>query len=247
MAAGEIALGYFKSKNEVWLKPGNSPVSQADIKVNDFLRQHLANARPGYGWLSEETAASDQSVAAEMVFVVDPIDGTRGFLEGSAHWSVCIAVMASGTPVAGVVHCPASRRTFAAALGQGATHNGSPLRTPHSERIERLAGSRRINEELDRAAISGVSVPAYVPSLACRIAYVAAGEIDAVLARGGSQIWDIAAPQIILEQAGGSLCTRDGSRLRHDLHKTGNPAFVAAGAGRIDGALRLAKLHGFLH
>ena len=82
--AGEIALRYFGQSPEVWLKGGTSPVSEADYAADHFLNETLLAARPDYGWLSEERADDAARLSARRTFVVDPIDGTRGFLEGSA-------------------------------------------------------------------------------------------------------------------------------------------------------------------
>lgn len=80
--AGRIAIKYFRRDPEVWWKDGKSPVSEADLAVDRFLRERLLAARPSYGWLSEETAASPERLSAERVFIVDPIDGTRAFIDG---------------------------------------------------------------------------------------------------------------------------------------------------------------------
>nr|MCU0790054.1 3'(2'),5'-bisphosphate nucleotidase CysQ [Nitratireductor sp.] len=116
--AGNIALRYYRAANSVWMKQGNSPVSQADIEVDNYLRETLLKARPGYGWLSEETVDDPVRMERDYVFVVDPIDGTRGFLDGNPHWCVCLSVVKEGRPVASVVHCPALNRTFSAEAGK---------------------------------------------------------------------------------------------------------------------------------
>ena len=84
--AGLIALGFFNQSPEVWMKGGTSPVSEADYAVDRFLREALTAARPDYGWLSEETADSSERLGLRRTFVVDPIDGTRAFLDGGTMW-----------------------------------------------------------------------------------------------------------------------------------------------------------------
>ena len=122
--AGRIAMRYFKNDPEVWMKGGTSPVSEADYAVDAFLRETLLDARPDYGWLSEETIDDAARLSARRTFVVDPIDGTRGFLEGNSRWCVSVAVVELGNSLAGVLECPARKETFAAKLGGGAFRNG---------------------------------------------------------------------------------------------------------------------------
>ena len=94
--AGAIALRYFCKNPEVWMKGGTSPVSEADYAADTSLRDTLLAARPDYGWLSEETADGPERLRARRIFVVDPIDGTRGFLDGQKFWCVSVAVVEDG-------------------------------------------------------------------------------------------------------------------------------------------------------
>ncbi len=247
LKAGEIALRYYRAENTVWMKHGNSPVSQADMEVDVYLRETLLAARPAYGWLSEETADDPVRMERDHVFVVDPIDGTRGFLEGNPHWCLCLSIVREGRPVAAVVHCPALQRTFNAAAGQGATLNGKAIVNKPAGEIVRITGSRRLNEDLNRLYPGRFTILPYVPSLAYRLVLVATGEIDGAFARGGSHDWDLAAAELILEEAGGSMTTARGENLVYNGHHSRNPALVAAGPGRHPAMLQLAKSGGFLH
>jgi myo-inositol-1(or 4)-monophosphatase len=247
LEAGEIALRYYLAENTVWMKHGNSPVSQADMEVDAFLRTTLLAARPAYGWLSEETADDPVRLERDCVFVVDPIDGTRGFLQGNPHWCLCLSIVREGRPVAAVVHCPAIKRTFSAAAGQGATLNGKAIVNKASGEIVRITGSKRLNEDLNRLYPGRFTILPYVPSLAYRLVLVATGEIDGAFARGGSHDWDLAAAELILEESGGSMTTAGGESLVYNGHHSRNPALVAAGPGRHAALLQLAKSGGFLH
>src|SRR3712207_3855926 len=101
--AGAIALGFFRSglktSARIWSKAGGSPVTEADVAVDAFLKAELSQAVPEAGWLSEETADDPARLSRELVWIVDPIDGTRAFLTGSRDWSVSIALLGGGQPV----------------------------------------------------------------------------------------------------------------------------------------------------
>ncbi len=246
--AGRIALGYFRSKNQVWMKGGPPPPYPADLDVDAYLRGALTGARPEYGWLSEETTDNDDRLGREHVFIVDPIDGTRGFLDGDRQWCVSLALVRAGRPVAAVLHCPALERTFHAVRGEGAWLNDVALAgdaTAHH--VSRLTGSRRLNAEIERLYPGRFSILPYVPSLAYRLALVASGELDGAYARSGSHDWDLAAADLVLSEAGGELTALNGSPLVYNDPATRNPALIAAGAGRHGELLRLAKSGGFLH
>lgn len=209
--AGRIAMGFFRQSPEVWFKGGNSPVSEADYAADHYLRETLTAARPGYGWLSEETADSPDRLGARRTFVVDPIDGTRGFVEGRTAWCVSVAIVEDGRSLAGVLECPAREETYWAVMGGGAFLNGQPLtvRDP-GERI-RIAGPKPMidrmpgQDRLDREA--------YIPSLAYRVAMIAKGALDATFVKPNAHDWDIAAAELILTEAGGELLDRHGDRL----------------------------------
>ena len=96
-AAGDIAKHYFKKNPKVWDKGGTAgPVTEADLEVDRMLSSDLRLARPGYGWLSEETEDTTDRLSKESVFIVDPIDGTRSFIAGTPHWAHSLAVAKSG-------------------------------------------------------------------------------------------------------------------------------------------------------
>lgn len=202
VAAGIIASSFFRRDVKSWTKENSSPVSEADILVDRYLASSLLTARPTYGWLSEETADNPSRLDCERVFVVDPIDGTRGFLRGEDSWTVSLAVVENGVPVAGVVYAPVRDEMYQAAKGEGARINGKPLvrrRRPGSPPVIPAAGA--VHQEMQAAGLNYTRGP-YYPSLAYRLVQVATGKLDAVASRRGSQDWDIAAAALILSECG---------------------------------------------
>lgn len=230
--AGAIAMRYFRRSPEVWLKNGHSPVSEADYAVDKFLRETLTAARPDYGWLSEETADSPARLQARRQFVVDPIDGTRGFLEGGSQWCVSVAVVENGRPTVGVLQCPARKERFWAAAGEGAFLDGSRLAVVEASSPPQLAGAKPLVNAFDKTWPGGVGRVAYVPSLAYRIAMIAAGRIDATFIKPSSQDWDLAAADLILEEAGGRIETPAKVPPSYGTESTAHGA-LAAGSGAL--------------
>ena len=121
--AGALALSLFRTELKNWTKGASSPVSEADIAVNDLLESRLRSATPDYGWLSEESADDEARLDKRLVWIVDPIDGTRGYLAGREDWCVSVALVENASPVLAAVFAPASDEFFFAARGQGAARN----------------------------------------------------------------------------------------------------------------------------
>ncbi|WP_082531302.1 3'(2'),5'-bisphosphate nucleotidase CysQ [Devosia sp. Root436] len=202
VAAGIIASGYFRRDVKSWTKENSSPVSEADILVDRYLAASLLRARPDYGWLSEETADNPSRLNCDRVFVVDPIDGTRGFLRGEDSWTVSLAIVENGIPVAGVVYAPARDEMYEAARGEGARLNGKPIRrSRRAGAAPLIPAPGAVHQEMQAAGLHYTRGPAY-PSLAYRLVQVATGKLDGAVARRGSQDWDIAAAALILEETG---------------------------------------------
>src|SRR5215210_4388071 len=116
--AGALALRFFRSglttSAKIWSKAGGSPVTEADMAVDTFLKVKLSEALPEAAWLSEETADDRHRLGRDLVWIVDPIDGTRAFLSGSHDWSVAIALLSGGDPILGIVYAPAHETLFEA-------------------------------------------------------------------------------------------------------------------------------------
>jgi myo-inositol-1(or 4)-monophosphatase len=210
--AGQIAMRYFGNKPEVWMKAGQSPVSEADYAVDNFLRETLGAARPDYGWLSEETADTASRLQAQRTFVVDPIDGTRGFLEGNSAWCVSVAVVEAGRTIAGVLDCPARSEVFSALYGQGAYKNGTRIAVRAQGEILDMGGPQRFVDAMPEKWRARVRRMPHIPSLAYRLAMIAEGTIDATFVKPNAHDWDIAAADLILSEAGGWLLDAHGNR-----------------------------------
>jgi len=235
--AGRIALRYFRKDPEVWLKGGQSPVSEADYAVDRFLRETLLAARPSYGWLSDETADSPARLAARRTFVVDPIDGTRAFLDGRDVWCVSLAVVEAGRPLAGVLDCPVRREVYAAVTGSGVFLNGDRIAVRKPGPQIELVGAKVLVDGFPEALRRRVHRVPHVPSLAYRIAMVASGALDATFVKPNAQDWDLAAADLLLAEAGGTLVDGMGRAPAYAGRVTTH-GFLAAGSGALLDAMR---------
>ena len=231
--AGDVADAYFHGKNDVRYKPDDAgPVSDADIAVDRLLSDQLQAARPDYGWLSEETEDSAARLSTERQFIVDPIDGTRSFVDGSNTWAHSLAVVDNGRVTAAVVYLPLRDLLYAAEIGHGATLNGQAIQAttrPSLQGASVLAARPAFREDIWPGGLPQVE-RAYRPSLAYRLCLVAEGRFDAMLTLRGSWEWDIAAGALILSEAGATVTDQRGRPLRFNNPHPQNDGVIAAGA-----------------
>ncbi len=229
--AGRIAARFFREEPEVWDKPdGAGPVTEADIAVDEMLRERLCAARPDYGWLSEETPDTPARLSASRVFIVDPIDGTQAFIEGSSAFSHSLAVVEDGVPIAAVVYLPIRGKLYAAARGHGATLDEVAIRTSgarHLHEAELLATKHTLSPAHWPRGVPPVT-RAYRPSLAYRMALVGEGRFDGMLTFRPTWEWDIAAGALIVAEAGGIATDGMGGALRFNNALPQVPGVLAA-------------------
>ncbi len=229
--AGALALERFRSGFEVHEKAPGDPVTDADLAVDAALRAALCGARPGYGWLSEESAGGPDRLRAARTWVVDPIDGTRGFVERNREWAVSAALVEAGRPVAACVFNPALDAFYEARRGAGARRNGKPIRVSAAGAAEGAAlGSSRneIRRALWRGAVPGADIRP-IDAIAWRLALVAGGELDGTVSLRPKSDWDIAAGDLLVAEAGGAATTPDGAEPLYNRSETRKRGLIAAG------------------
>ena len=228
-------MGYSGETARRWDKAdGAGPVTEADLAVNDVLHDILTGARPDYGWLSEESEDGSARLECARVFIVDPIDGTRSFVEGSGTWAHSLAIARDGNVQAAVIYLPRRDMLFAAAEGGGASLNGAPIRASERSALdgaEILAARPAFETRHWPGGLPDGLRRAYRPSLAYRLALVAQGRFDGMVTFRPSWEWDVAAGDLILREAGARSSDRTGQPLRfNNPHPTVN-GVVAAGVG----------------
>jgi len=215
-AAGDIALRHWRRSPQVWDKgDDHGPVTEADLAVNDMLATRLRQARPDYGWLSEETPDDTARLGCDRVFIIDPIDGTRSFIAGEETFAHSLALAERGQVIAAVVFLPALARLYSASVTGPAQCNGVLI---HTSPVSDLA---KANVLTTKASLDPAHWPNGLPvfqrsfraSLAYRLCLVAEGRHDAMLTFRDSWEWDIAAGSLIAARAGATVTDKSGCPL----------------------------------
>jgi myo-inositol-1(or 4)-monophosphatase len=219
-----------------WDKTPNNLVSEADLEVDRFLKRELLRLLPSAAWLSEETADDKTRTDSGLIWLVDPIDGTRDFVGGRNGWAVSVALVSAERPLIGMLAAPARDEEWVAVAGQGATLNDVPLRA--STRTQ-FAGARVPTVSLPKEDADLVAVD-QPNSIALRIAMVADDRADLVATLRWGFEWDIAAATLIAREAGAQVSDAFGRPLaynKHDPRDFGvlvcSPAIHAAAVDRL--------------
>ncbi|MEQ5788226.1 3'(2'),5'-bisphosphate nucleotidase CysQ [Erythrobacter sp. NFXS35] len=197
-----------------WDKTPGNLVSEADLEVDRFLTRELKRLLPSAAWLSEETADDKARTASGLIWLVDPIDGTRDFVRGRPGWAVSVALVSSGRPLVGMLAAPARDEEWLAVAGQGATLNGLPLKA--STRTQ-FSGARVPVHSLPMEDTDLVAVE-QPNSIALRIAMVADDRADLVATLRWGFEWDIAAATLIAREAGAQVSDAFGRPLAYNKH-----------------------------
>jgi myo-inositol-1(or 4)-monophosphatase len=227
--AGGLARSLFQRSIKGWTKSDGSPVTEADLAVDKALKARLHGARPDYGWLSEETPDSDERLTRRHVWIVDPIDGTRAFAQGGDEWCVVAALLFDGRPKLAAIYRPMTDDLYEASHGQGARLNGRPLRMAETSELAgaRILGNASALKQL-QARIPVEAVASGSTPLAMRLARVAQSELDAALSTTPKHDWDLAAGDLLVHEAGGTVTGLDGKRFTYNRPETRQANYVAS-------------------
>ena len=233
LRAGKLVLGAQGFAQELAQKAGNEPLSETDLAANEFLREQLTSARPGYGWLSEESADDLRRLDCEKVWIVDPIDGTRAFLRGGTDYVVSVALVLRGRPSIAALFAPARDEFYFAEAGHGAWQNGKAIRV---SRTATLTASRAIaasgfleSRRLWRQPWPKLKISQF-NSVALRICLVASGRFDFTITTRRKREWDLAAADLIVTEAGGKCIGRSGETFVYNRKDTRQGPVVATNA-----------------
>ncbi|MEM1409444.1 MAG: 3'(2'),5'-bisphosphate nucleotidase CysQ [Pseudomonadota bacterium] len=249
--ASRLILEIYESGAEARAKSDGSPVTEADEKGEEAILEILAAEVPGIPVIAEEAMAGGAvAKASERFFLVDPLDGTKEFVTGTGEFTVNIALIENGVPVAGVVAVPAEDSLFVGDVGNGATKQmydfakgtaqGDPEPISVRQRPEsgalamtsRSHGSEETQKMLQRLGVTDV----LAAGSSLKFCAIAEGKADLYPRLGRTMEWDTGAAHAVLKAAGGEVYVFDnqerGEPLRYGKEERGfdNPHFLAVGA-----------------
>ncbi|MEO1100342.1 MAG: 3'(2'),5'-bisphosphate nucleotidase CysQ [Pseudomonadota bacterium] len=234
LEAGTLAMDFKHRGVKVWDKAPGDPVTDADIAVNTLLATRLRDARPDYGWLSEESVPEKDIRSSKRIWLVDPIDGTRAYMrDDDPHWCIGVAVVENGKAVAGIIYAPELDALYEARLGGGAYLNGellqaSQVRTEEGCRL--ITNKGLVQHPAWREPWPDVIVADPKPNATLlRLAFIADGTWDAALVLFRKSDWDLAAGAILIQEAGGEATTHLGEPFLFNGPVPAQRSVIAAG------------------
>lgn len=240
-AAAEVIMEiYHKGDFETMSKQDDSPVTVADLMSNKILTENLTRLTPHIPIISEESAEIPYSQRQhfEFCWIIDPLDGTRGFINRKPEFAINVALIQRDTPVLGVVYVPPTEGGYFAVKGEGAwkVTNGTESRLycathdPQAKGLRIPMSRSHKNRDTENLVAQYVEPQIIVVGGALKFLYVAEGKADVYPRISGMKEWDTAAPQIIVEEAGGSMVGLfDGQPLRYNKENLASPNFICSG------------------
>ena len=236
--AGGLILNYYKADYEIKDKGYHNPVTTADHVADTRLKEILTEARPDYGWLSEETIDSPERLDKERTWVVDPLDGTKEFIEGVPHFVVSVALVENGNPIIGVLFNPVTKELFTASNSEGAFLDDKPIRCLTKDEVRDMVilNSRAETQRGLWTPFDGTfGELRAIGSVAYKLGLTAAGKADIFASLRPKNEWDICAGNCIINEAGGKLIDLRGNRVIFNQEKTLiEPGLIAGDIAAVD-------------
>lgn len=231
--AGHVVLSRYRGRPvRSWKKKDLSPVCEADLESNALLKERLLGARPHYGWLSEECVDDERRLTTPRTFVIDPIDGTRAFLEASPEFTVCGAIVENGRAISAAIFNPVTDEFFDATLNGGARCNGDPVTANSTSSLAgaRMLGFQHMFDHPGWPSPWPRMTIGYRNSTAYRFCLIANGVYDAALALVPKSDWDAAPGELIATEAGAKVSDHLGASYEYNRPDPKQRALVCATA-----------------
>lgn len=213
--AGHIAEEFEKNNLDILYKSPNQPVTQADLKINKFIKEFCQLKTPNFGWLSEESVDDSSRKSCDYFWCLDPIDGTRSFIQKKPEYTISLALIKKNTPIFGIVYNPKTKEFFHAMANSSAFCNKKKINVAKNDSLENLtmAISSSEKKKFDSHKFN-IKKLIKIGSIAYKVALVAKGEIDATVSFTKKNDWDLAAAILILNRAGGLCTTISGKKIK---------------------------------
>lgn len=236
--AGAAILAYYRSSYEVRSKGVDNPVTAADLAANRILRDILLEAFPEAGWLSEESVDDPERLQRDMVWVVDPLDGTKDFMQGVDEFAVVAALVVHQQVDVAVTYNPVRDELVSAIRGQGAVCNGQAIRVTATTSLPGAVALSSRSEtgrgEWERFRTLLTVRP--TGSVAYKLAQVARGQGDVTFSLVPKNEWDICAGALLVSEAGGQVSDLQGQPFRFNQPDTLRSGLLASN-GHLHAAL----------
>ena len=243
--AGNVAMSYFHtSKYEIKDKSFNNPVTTADHQANKVIKEILFQYDSSCGWLSEETVDSNDRLAKDYVWVVDPIDGTKEFIEGVPQFSISIALTYLGDPIIGVIYNPSTDELFSASKSMGSYYNDKRVKCLNQNKelialVSRSEVKRRLWDEYK----NNFKNLRPIGSVAYKLGLIGAGVGDVFATLRPKNEWDICAGHCIINESGGVLFDLNGKSIKYNQKNTLiQPGLIAGSKNKVDSLLKIINI-----
>lgn len=243
LEAGKIIHSFFHNEYEVKMKGKGNPVTEADIAADDILKKMLTTEFPNYGWLSEETRDSPERLSKERVWVVDPLDGTKEFVEGVPNFAISIGLVENGIPILGVILNPITNDLYTAVKGMGMRLNGKATTICQNKNLNEI-NILNSRSETKRGLWEPYknNFKELIPfgSIALKLAMVAANQADFVGSLQPKNEWDICAGHCLINEAGGKMLTTKSKEITYNKANTlTTPGLIAGNSYAINNFLNI--------
>ncbi len=233
---GKIALKWYNNKPKVWKKEDGTDVSEADIEIDNFLQVELKKKIPHTGWLSEENKDDYSRLNYDKALIVDPIDGTKSFLNGKKDFCISIALINYGRPISAIIYNPINEELFEAEKNKGSWLNSKKIHTTKTSKLEN-SKMCAFKPMFSHPAWKKPWPKMFIDnknSIAYRMALVSSGQFDSMMALNTKSDWDIAAGDLLINESGGKVTDHKGNQLIYNLKNISKKSIIGACEGLHD-------------
>mgnify|MGYP001328996946 CR=1 FL=1 len=227
--AGQIALNFQNNKIKFWYKSKSQPVTHADIEINTYLQNFFKKNTPDFGWLSEEVDDDESILKKEMFWCLDPIDGTRSYIDGKPEFVISLALIYKDFPILGLIYNPRTKEMFSARKGSGSYCNNEKIKVSQNMNLNNCKITISSSEIAKTKKYQFLKNQKLITmgSIAYKVALVAKGKVDIAISFTGKSDWDLAAASLILEESGGTISNLDGKKINYNTSTLRIPSVCA--------------------
>ena len=243
--ASDIILKYYNSSYQIQMKGKGNPVTEADIEADEILKEVLMSETSDFGWLSEETRDSKLRLEKEMTWVVDPLDGTKEFVEGIPNFVISIGLVKNGVPVLGIIYNPISKELFSGYKNNGIKVNGVKYKISTKDQFAEMSMLNSRSETksgLWKPYEKNFKKVIPIGSIAYKLAMVSANKADMVASLKPKNEWDICAGHCLINESGGKLVTSSGEQITYNnIDTLITPGLIAGNNRVVNNMIQLIK------